>query len=63
MEGLFVFLTHENRHNPHVTIYEDGCGQLRKHGGEHKYNQGEYKNVSKSLRQNQMRITLSEQDS
>jgi hypothetical protein len=29
---------------PRVTIHRDGCGQIRKRGGEHKHNQGEYKN-------------------
>ena len=39
-----MFVTYENRANPHVTIHRDSCGHLRKHGGEHKYNQGGYKN-------------------
>lgn len=39
-----MFVTYENRHNPHVTIHRVGCGQIRKRGGEHKHNQGEYKN-------------------
>jgi len=38
-----MFVTYEHRHNPHVTIHRDGCGPIRKHGGEHKHNQGEYK--------------------
>lgn len=28
------FTTFENRHNPHVTIHRDGCGQIAKRGGE-----------------------------
>lgn len=39
-----MFGTYQNTHNPHVTIHREGCNQLRKHGGDHKYNQGEYKN-------------------
>lgn len=39
-----MFVTYKNWHNPHVTIHRDGCGQVRKRGGEHKHNQGEYKN-------------------
>jgi hypothetical protein len=38
-----MFITYENRHNPHVTIHRDGCTQPRKRGGEHKHNQGSYK--------------------
>ena len=38
-----MFVTYENRHNPHVTIHLQGCGQVRKRGGEHKYGQGKYK--------------------
>jgi len=33
---------YENRANPHITIHKAGCRHLRKHGGEHKYGQGEY---------------------
>jgi hypothetical protein len=40
----FVFVTYENRRNPHVTVHRDGCGQIRKRGGTHKYAQGNYKN-------------------
>jgi hypothetical protein len=36
------FTTYENMANPHVTIHIDGCGQIRKHGGQHKYKQGSY---------------------
>jgi len=36
------FTTYENTHNPHVTIHKDGCKQIRKRGGEHKYGQGRY---------------------
>jgi hypothetical protein len=38
-----VFVTYENRRNPHVTVHRDGCGQVRKRGGTHKYGQGNYK--------------------
>lgn len=38
-----AFVTYENRHNPHVTIHCHDCTQLRKHGGEHTHNQGQYK--------------------
>jgi hypothetical protein len=38
-----MFVTYENRHNPHVTIHHANCTQIAKHGGEHKYGQGEYK--------------------
>lgn len=38
-----MFVTYENRHNPHVTIHRDGCSQVRKSGGVHKHAQGEYK--------------------
>jgi hypothetical protein len=41
-----MFVTYENRANPHVTIHREGCGHLRKHGGVHKYNQGGYQNHS-----------------
>ena len=34
--------TYENRANPHITIHKDICSQLRKNGGEHKYQQGGY---------------------
>jgi len=37
------FTTYENRANPHITIHRDGCSQIRKHGGQHKHGQGEYK--------------------
>jgi len=38
------FVTYENRRNPHVTIHLEGCGQIAKNGGQHKYGQGNYKN-------------------
>lgn len=38
-----AFVTYENRNNPHVTIHIDGCNQIAKHGGEHKYGQGTYR--------------------
>lgn len=37
-----MFETYENTHNPHVTIHRTTCGQLRKRGGQHKYEQGKY---------------------
>ena len=36
------FITYENRANPHVTIHRNGCKQIRKNGGVHKYGQGKY---------------------
>lgn len=36
------FTTYENRHNPHITIHNDGCSQIKKRGGEHSNNQGKY---------------------
>ena len=39
-----AFVTYENRRNRHVTIHVEGCSQIRKHGGEHAYGQGEYHN-------------------
>ncbi len=42
-EGSIVFETYENRHNPHVTIHGEGCTQPRKRGGDHKFDQGEYR--------------------
>ena len=44
-----TFTTYENRNNPHVTIHCEGCKQIAKHGGEHKYGQGNYKNHSTYL--------------
>jgi len=37
------FTTYENTSNPHVTIHADSCKQIMKRGGEHKYNNGQYK--------------------
>jgi len=34
------YTTYENRNNPHITIHEDNCSQIRKHGG---VGRGEYK--------------------
>lgn len=39
---MINYETYENRNNPHITIHKSDCGQLRKHGGDHKYSQGEY---------------------
>ena len=36
------FTTYKNVANPHVTIHRDGCNQIKKHGGQHKYGQGSY---------------------
>jgi hypothetical protein len=36
------FTTYKNTANPHVSIHLDGCKQLKKHGGIHKYNNGSY---------------------
>ena len=36
------YVTYENRPNPHVTIHCEGCSQIKKHGGVHKYKQGRY---------------------
>lgn len=36
------FTTYENTANPHVTIHRDGCGQIRKNGGVHRYRNGKY---------------------
>ena len=35
--------TYENRFDRHVMIHRDSCSQLRKHGGEHRYGQGEHR--------------------
>ena len=35
--------TYKNHHNPHITIHKDTCRQLRKNGGEHKYEKDNYK--------------------
>jgi len=37
------FTTYESRFNLHITIHRDGCSQIKKRGGHHKYGQGEYK--------------------
>ncbi len=39
---LMSYITYENIHNPHVAIHCEGCNQIRKRGGVHKYNQGKY---------------------
>jgi hypothetical protein len=36
------FTTYKNIANPHVTIHCDGCNQIKKHGGRHRYGQGSY---------------------
>lgn len=45
-EVSMSFKTYENRHNKHATVHRIGCSQLYKHGGEHKYEQGNYKDHS-----------------
>ena len=37
-----TYTTYENYPNPHVTIHRDTCGQIKKRGGIHRYNQGKY---------------------
>jgi hypothetical protein len=37
-----LFVTYENRRNPHVTIHAEGCGQIAKRGGDHRHGQGGY---------------------
>ena len=37
------FETYENSYNSHVTIHRRECTQLRKHGGQHKHDQGRYR--------------------
>jgi len=39
-----MFVTYENRANPHVRVHRPTCGHLRKNGGEHRYGQGGYVN-------------------
>jgi len=36
------FTIYMNVANPHVTIHRDGCFQIKKRGGVHKYGQGGY---------------------
>jgi hypothetical protein len=38
-----AYVTYENRPNPHVTTHRSGCNQIRKHGGQHSYGQGGYR--------------------
>jgi hypothetical protein len=35
------YTTYENRRNPHITIHNNGCSQIRKNGGD---GEGEYHN-------------------
>ena len=37
-----AYITYENTHNPHITIHNAGCGQIKKRGGVQRYNQGKY---------------------
>jgi hypothetical protein len=37
-----MFVTYKNTSNPHVTIHLSTCNQIKKHGGIHKYKNGEY---------------------
>ena len=41
------YITYENYRNPHVTVHCNGCNQIRKNGGFHKYGQGKYENHAK----------------
>jgi hypothetical protein len=34
-----MYTTYENRNNPHITIHQEGCRQIRKNGG---IGRGEY---------------------
>jgi hypothetical protein len=36
------FVTYTNRSNRHVAIHVAGCSQIRKRGGEHERDDGEY---------------------
>jgi ribosome-binding protein aMBF1 (putative translation factor) len=42
-KAVKAFITYENDKNQHVTVHRTGCSQIMKHGGEHKYEQGRYK--------------------
>lgn len=42
LEERMGFTTYENVTDPHLTIHRDGCGQIMKRGGVHKYGQGRY---------------------
>lgn len=36
------YVVYTNKNNPHSTIHIKGCVEIKKRGGEHKYNQGDY---------------------
>lgn len=36
------YVIYTNRNDSHSTIHIKGCFQIKKRGGEHKYNQGDY---------------------
>jgi hypothetical protein len=36
------YITYENYKDRHVTIHCTDCGQIKKHGGFHRYGQGKY---------------------
>ena len=38
-----MFVTYENRSNPHVTVHRSDCRQIAKHGGVHRHGQGDYR--------------------
>ncbi len=40
--AMMRFITYHNVANPHVTVHVDGCGQVRKHGGDHAHGNGWY---------------------
>jgi hypothetical protein len=40
------FVTYANTKRREVTLHVADCSQIRKHGGEHSYDQGEYKDHS-----------------
>ncbi len=45
-ESTMPFLTYENRYDPHVTVHKTDCRHPYKHGGNHKYKQGTYRDHS-----------------
>lgn len=40
------YTVYTNKNNPHSTIHREGCFEIKKHGGEHEYNQGWYKSFN-----------------
>jgi len=41
-----AFETYENVINKHCYVHKAGCGHLRQHGGEHRYEQGKYRSFA-----------------